>query len=56
MDMIRRFTSRTIYYHDSRPDYPQAILMTLEKQLGLNPRYVIADIGSGTGLLGQLFL
>jgi len=56
MDVIRRFASRAAYYHDSRPDYPQAILTTLEKQLGLNPRYVIADIGSGTGLLGQLFL
>jgi len=39
-----------------RPGYPKEILGLLEFECGLNPRSVIADIGSGTGKLTELFL
>ena len=39
-----------------RPGYPHEILGLLESECGLKPRSVIADIGSGTGKLTELFL
>lgn len=51
-----RFTNRVENYIKSRPGYPDLVLETLRKSCGLAPSWSIADIGSGTGLLTELFL
>jgi len=52
----KRFSSRVENYVKYRPSYPKAIIPCLAKECGLKPPDVIADVGSGTGLLTQLFL
>jgi SAM-dependent methyltransferase len=56
LDSTLRFSSRVNAYVRSRPDYPAEVLGTLQQDCGLNESSVIADIGSGTGLLSRLFL
>ena len=51
-----RFSSRVENYIKYRPGYPTGIVDTLTKECGLNPNSVVADIGSGTGMLSELFL
>ncbi len=51
-----RFTSRAEAYAQGRPGYPREILTLLKRECGLKPALRIADIGSGTGLLSELFL
>lgn len=51
-----RFSRRVEHYLQSRPHYPQAILELLKRECHLTPHAVIADIGSGTGMLSALFL
>ena len=55
-DAKQRFSSRVADYLRYRPHYPPALLELLRKECGLRPQQVIADIGSGTGLLSELFL
>ncbi len=55
-DPIRRFSSRVENYVRFRPGYPKEILGLLRSECGLNSQSVIADIGSGTGKLTELFL
>jgi len=56
LDPTRRFSKRVENYLRYRPTYPQAVLTLLETECGLTPESVIAEPGSGTGLLTQLFL
>lgn len=51
-----RFSDRVDFYIRSRPGYPQELVEFLRKELGLTADRVIADIGSGTGLLTRLLL
>jgi SAM-dependent methyltransferase len=51
-----RFTSRVGDYIRFRPGYPPEIIGVLRDECGLTQGSVIADIGSGTGILTQLFL
>ena len=51
-----RFSSRVANYVRFRPAYPPAVVELLARHAGLTPDSVIADIGSGTGLLGSAFL
>ena len=51
-----RFSSRTEAYVTYRPGYPEEIVGYLEKKISLCKNKVIADIGSGTGKLSQLFM
>jgi SAM-dependent methyltransferase len=51
-----RFSSRVDYYVRSRPKYPAALLRFFQTELDLKPADAIADIGSGTGFLTELFL
>ena len=51
-----RFSDRVENYVRYRPGYPPEILPTLEKECGLQPPDVIADIASGTGLWTRLLL
>jgi len=55
-DPTQRFSSRVENYIRYRPGYPSAILEVLARECGLTPASVIADVGSGTGLLAALFL
>lgn len=51
-----RFSARVDNYVKYRPGYPLAVVDLLAHECGLTPRHVVADIGSGTGLLARLFL
>jgi len=55
-DSKQRFSSRVADYVRYRPRYPHEALTLLKKECGLSPKHVIADIGSGTGFLSELFL
>ena len=56
MDPTRRFSSRVENYVRYRPRYPRQVLDTLAGECGLAPHSVVADVGSGTGFLTELFL
>lgn len=55
-DPTQRFSDRAENYRKYRPNYPDALYFYLQEHAGLATGDVIADIGSGTGLLSQLFL
>ncbi len=55
-DPKERFTVRVADYVKYRPSYPADIVRTLSEEYALTPDSVIADVGSGTGLLAELFL
>jgi SAM-dependent methyltransferase len=55
-DAKQRFSNRVADYIRYRPGYPAAMLDLLAKECGLRRDHVIADIGSGTGLLSKLLL
>jgi SAM-dependent methyltransferase len=55
-DPTLRFSSRVDNYSKYRPRYPQAVISTLRQECQLTPDAWIADIGSGTGFLSELFL
>ena len=50
------FSRKVADYLKSRPDYPAALLDALESLDGMPARAIIADIGSGTGLLTRSLL
>jgi SAM-dependent methyltransferase len=51
-----RFSNRVADYIKYRAHYPPEILDLLAAQCGFSPDSVVADIGSGTGILSHLFL
>src|SRR5467141_5189863 len=51
-----RFSSRVENYVRYRPGYPSAAIDLLKTRCGLSPGAVVADIGSGTGILTELLL
>ena len=51
-----RFSRRVENYIRYRPTYPEAIIEVLREDCRLTGDSVIADIGSGTGILAELFL
>jgi SAM-dependent methyltransferase len=55
-DPTQRFSSRVENYVRFRPGYPKEIVQLLKAECGLNAHSIIADIGSGTGKLTELFL
>jgi len=56
LDPTKRFSNRVDNYLKYRPRYPPEIIPMLNKECGLTPDSLIADIGSGTGFLTELFL
>jgi SAM-dependent methyltransferase len=57
MDSTKRFSNRVQNYIKYRPSYPkQELLGLLAGECGLTPASVIADVGSGTGIMTRIFL
>src|SRR5438477_6055442 len=55
-DAKQRFSSRVADYVRFRPGYPPALIDLLRDECGLRSDHMIADVGSGTGILAKLFL
>jgi SAM-dependent methyltransferase len=55
-DSVTRFSSRVENYAKFRPTYPPAVIDLLDSDCGLTRDSVVADIGSGTGILSKMFL
>ena len=53
---VERFSSRVENYVKYRPGYPSEILNLLKTECGLTVESTIADLGSGTGKLADVFL
>ena len=56
MKNTERFSNRVENYVLYRPHYPAKIIPFLKEQIGFNNRWIVADIGSGTGISSELFL
>jgi len=55
MTAINRFTGRAVVYSKYRPSYPEEYVDYLMQANALAPGGIVADVGSGTGILsGQL--
>jgi len=55
-DSTQHFSSRVENYIKYRPSYPTTVIEILTERCGLTPTAHIADIGSGTGILTELWL
>ncbi len=55
-DATTRFSDRVAYYVKSRPHYPPALIEFMRNRLGFTRDHVVADVGSGTGILTELLL
>jgi SAM-dependent methyltransferase len=51
-----RFSSRVENYIKYRPGYPPEAIEVLKIECGLTPEAIVADVGSGTGILTELLL
>jgi SAM-dependent methyltransferase len=51
-----RFSDRVADYVRARPGYPRGLIPLLQDRTGLESAWVVADIGSGTGLSARPFL
>lgn len=56
LDSVSRFTTRVENYAKYRPTYPPGLIELLKAECGLTAESVIADVGSGTGILSELLL
>ncbi len=55
-DPAKRFSDRVQDYIKFRPGYPPEIISFLKEEIRFNENWNIADVGSGTGILSELFL
>lgn len=55
-DPTNRFSNRVENYLRHRPGYPPEVIDILRIEASLRPSNVVADVGSGTGILSKLFL
>ena len=55
-DPLMRFSNRSDNYAKFRPGYPAKVIEILKHDCGLGETSVIADVGSGTGIMSELFL
>jgi len=55
-DTYSHYSQTVENYRRYRPHYPHQLVEWLKTECGLLPTQHVADIGSGTGLLTELFL
>jgi hypothetical protein len=55
-DPTARFSDRASNYVKYRPHYPKGLVDALKADMGLDPSWTVADIGSGTGISSEPFL
>ena len=56
MDNTKKFNDKANEYSSGRSSYPKALIDTLYDMYGFDKSSVIADIGSGTGILTRQLL
>jgi SAM-dependent methyltransferase len=56
LEPTERFSSRAVNYAKYRPGYPPVIIDLLRRECELTSESVVADAGSGTGILTELLL
>jgi SAM-dependent methyltransferase len=56
MEPLTRFSNRAEDYAKYRPGYPAELVAILKSECGLASNSTIADVGSGTGILSEMFL
>jgi ubiquinone/menaquinone biosynthesis C-methylase UbiE len=56
MSPTERFSDRVDDYDKYRPGYPRDALHVLAREAGMKPNAVLADVGSGTGILTKMLL
>jgi SAM-dependent methyltransferase len=56
MDTIQRFSTKADYYARYRPDFAPEAITAIFELTALSPDAVIADVGSGTGILTRHFI
>ena len=55
-DTYSQYSQVVESYRHYRPHYPHQLVEFLKTECDLSPAHIVADIGSGTGLLTELFL
>jgi ubiquinone/menaquinone biosynthesis C-methylase UbiE len=55
-DSVSRFSNRVENYVKYRPTYPREVLQLFKDEMGLTVDSIVADIGSGPGILAKQFL
>ena len=55
-EVTQRFTDRAVAYHANRPRYTGDLISFLTATIGLAPSWIVADLGSGTGISAEPFL
>lgn len=55
-DSVARFSNRADNYAKYRPGYPPGVIDILKSECGLTATSIVADVGSGTGILSELLL
>jgi SAM-dependent methyltransferase len=56
MDPTRRFSNRVADYIRFRPRYPSGLIPLIKSETGLDGSWIVADLGSGTGISSEPFL
>jgi len=53
---VERFSNRVANYVKYRPTYPPEVLRLFQEKMGLTSDSIVADVGSGPGILARQFL
>lgn len=56
IDSTERFSNRVENYVKYRPGYPPEVLQLFKSEMNLQKDFVVADVGSGTGISSKIFL
>jgi len=56
MDNTQKFSGKAEVYQKARPNYAPGLFACLQQVFGLGPGSVVADVGSGTGILTHQLL
>ena len=56
LDPTKRFSARVADYIKYRPGYPPQVIDFFRDEIGLTSDWIVADIGSGTGISSETFL